>query len=69
MPLDMSKIPHPLVSDSMALFDTFSEEEKRRVIFIHMNHTNPLLIDGSDAQKEVTARGYRFAYEGMRLPL
>ncbi|MGI9235532.1 MAG: MBL fold metallo-hydrolase [Woeseiaceae bacterium] len=66
---DMSKIPHPLVAESMALFDDFSGEEKSRVIFIHMNHTNPMLIDGSPEQAEVEKRGFRIAREGLRLEL
>jgi len=66
---DMRKIPHPFVAESMALFEDFTEEEKSRVIFIHMNHTNPLLIDGSPEQAEVERRGFRFAREGMRLEL
>jgi pyrroloquinoline quinone biosynthesis protein B len=66
---DMSKIRHPFVSESMDLFDSLGTEEKERVIFIHMNHTNPLLKDGSAAQAEVTRRGYRYAHEGMRLEL
>ncbi len=66
---DMSQIPHPFVAESMALFDQLNDEEKSRVIFIHMNHTNPLLIDGSPEQAEVERRGFRFAREGMRLDL
>jgi len=66
---DMSKILHPFVSESMALLEDLTEEEKARVIFIHMNHTNPLLIDGSPAQMEVEARGFRFAREGLILQL
>jgi pyrroloquinoline quinone biosynthesis protein B len=66
---DMSKILHPFVSESMALLDDLTDEEKSRVIFIHMNHTNPLLIDGSEAQAEVERRGFRYAREGMRLAL
>jgi len=66
---DMSKIKHPFVSESMDLFDSLSDEEKKRVIFIHMNHTNPLLIEGSPEQAEVEQRGFRFAREGMRLEL
>jgi len=66
---DMSKIPHPFVSESMALFEDLTDEEKSRVIFIHMNHTNPLLIDGSDAQAEVERRGFSYAREGLRLAL
>lgn len=66
---DMSVIKHPFVSESMNLFDSLTNEERARVIFIHMNHTNPLLIDGSPAQAEVIRRGYQLAREGMRLPL
>lgn len=66
---DMSKILHPFVSESMALLDDLTKEEKSRVIFIHMNHTNPLLIDGSEAQAQVERRGFRYATEGMRLEL
>ena len=66
---DMSKIPHPFVSESMALFDDLSDEERSRVIFIHMNHSNPLLDPASPEQDIVKARGYRVATEGLRLEL
>ena len=66
---DMSQVKHPFVSESMALFESMSAEERRRVIFIHMNHTNPLLDDGSPEQAEVTERGFRIAREGMHLEL
>jgi pyrroloquinoline quinone biosynthesis protein B len=66
---DMSKILHPFVSESMQKLGDLTDEEKSRVIFIHMNHTNPLLIDGSPAQAEVERRGFRVAREGMRLAL
>jgi len=66
---DMSKIKHPFVAESMELFATLKKEERARVIFIHMNHTNPLLIDGSPEQAEVESRGFRYAREGMRLDL
>jgi pyrroloquinoline quinone biosynthesis protein B len=66
---DMSKIRHPFVAESMDLFDSLTDDEKARVIFIHMNHTNPLLIDGSPERAEVERRGFRYATEGMRLEL
>ena len=65
----MSEIGHPFVAESMAFFKDMTDEEKSRVIFIHMNHTNPLLIDGSREQAIVSASGFKFAYEGMRLQL
>lgn len=66
---DMSAIKHPFVSESMDLLDALSDAEKARVIFIHMNHTNPLLIEGSAEQQEVERRGFRYAIEGLRLEL
>lgn len=66
---DMSKIRHPFVTESMALFENFDEEDRARVIFIHMNHTNPLLFDGSQELADVEQRGFRVARAGMRLEL
>jgi len=66
---DMSKIRHPFVAESMDLFEDFHAGDRARVIFIHMNHTNPLLFDGSAEQSDVEQRGFRFAREGMRLEL
>jgi len=61
---DMSEIPHPFVEESMELFSALSDAEKQKVHFIHFNHTNPLLIEGSTAQKEVFKKGFNLAKEG-----
>lgn len=66
---DMSQIPHPFVSESMALFDGLSDEEKSKVWFIHFNHTNPLLNSESEESQFVRSQGYNIATEGIRLPL
>ena len=65
----MDDIPHPFVEESIETFGGLSAEEKSRVIFIHFNHTNPLLIDGSTEQQQVLNAGFRFAVEGLKLPL
>ena len=62
---DMSEIPHPFVEESMSLFSTLSDADKQKVHFIHFNHTNPLLIKGSTAQKEVLKKGFNLAEEGQ----
>ena len=61
---DMSEIPHPFVEESMMLFNKLKETEKEKIYFIHFNHTNPLLIKGSNAQEEVITRGFNIAEEG-----
>jgi pyrroloquinoline quinone biosynthesis protein B len=66
---DMSQIPHPFVSESMTLFDHLTDEEKSRVLFIHMNHTNPLLNDKSNERAAVEKAGFRVARQGQRLEL
>jgi len=65
----MAEIPHPFVSESMKLFKSLSKAAKKKVYFIHFNHTNPLLVDGSKAQKVVLKNGYNFAKELQIIPL
>ena len=62
---DMSEIPHPFVKESMELFSKLSDTDKGKVHFIHCNHTNPLLQEGSTAQKEVLKKGFNLAKEGQ----
>lgn len=66
---DMSEVPHPFVEESMQLFAGLSAKDKNKVIFIHFNHSNPLLQADSAAQKKVIKAGFRIAEEGLRLGL
>ncbi|MEM1256911.1 MAG: MBL fold metallo-hydrolase [Bacteroidota bacterium] len=54
---DISEIPHPFVIESMALFKSLPKEDKSKVHFIHLNHTNPLLDIDSKAFKTVKEAG------------
>ena len=40
-----------------------------RRIFIHINNTNPVLIEGSSARRRVEAAGFEVAYDGMEIVL
>jgi len=62
---DMSEIPHPFVEESMELFSELSDNDKQKVHFIHFNHTNSLLEEGSTAQKEVLEKGFNLAKKGQ----
>lgn len=66
---DMSKIPHPFVTESMEALKTLTSKERTRVWFIHMNHTNPLLNPQSKEGREVRSQGFNIGKEGTRLPL
>ena len=66
---DMSEIPHPFVKESIQLFDHLPAIEKRKIAFIHFNHTNPLLKNNSAEKKLVEKQGMRVATEGAVIPL
>lgn len=58
---DISEIPHPFVIESMQLFDSLESNEKRKIYFIHMNHTNPLLNIDSDQSRLIIEKGFNVA--------
>ena len=66
---DIAEIPHPLVTESMELFDKLPPAVKNKIYFIHFNHTNPLLNPDSKSSEKVLAKGYRIARTGMRFPM
>ncbi len=66
---DMSKVPHPTVSHSMARFEPLSPQEKAKVHFIHMNHTNPLHNPNAPQREVVHKSGFDIADEGDEICL
>jgi len=66
---DMSEIPHPFVTESMALFKDLPAAEKSKVFFIHFNHSNPLINPQSEAAEQVRAAGFKVAEKGIKIPL
>ncbi len=66
---DMSKVPHPLISTSLARFASLPAHERAKVRFIHLNHTNPALNPNSPEARQVRAAGMRIAQELESFPL
>ena len=66
---DMSEVPHPFVEETMNLLNDLSKNDKSKVIFIHFNHSNPLLQENSAARHKVLKAGFGYATEGMRIAL
>lgn len=61
---DASKIRHPLITDTMDLLEPLVREGKLRVLFTHLNHSNPALEEGGAARKAIEMRGFGVAREG-----
>lgn len=66
---DISQIPHPFVSESISRFSEMPARERRKIIFIHFNHTNRLLLTDSKETAAVRAAGMRVARYGEVFPL
>lgn len=62
---DISTIPHPFVIESMERFKQLNETEKQKIIFIHFNHTNPLIDSTSKEYKKVAQAGFKIARKGQ----
>ncbi len=62
---DMNEVPHPFVEESMQLFESLTSNDKQKIHFIHFNHTNPLLIEDSEAQRSVLDKGFNIAKQEM----
>src|SRR6056297_80444 len=65
---NMAEIPHPYVEESLEQFSDLPASEKKKIIFIHFNHTNPLILD-SPEREYVEKLGYRVASEGDMISL
>ena len=59
---DISEIPHPLVQETMKLFERASAL-KSKIHFIHFNHTNPLLRT-TEEKKDLEQAGFKIVIMG-----
>jgi pyrroloquinoline quinone biosynthesis protein B len=66
---DVTKIKHPLVTDTINLLASLVEAGKLQVYFTHMNHSNPALDRGGAARKAIEARGFHVLDEGDEFEL
>ena len=66
---DISEIPHPLVTETMNLLIGLNKENRNKVYFIHMNHTNMMLDPNSELSKLITSKGFNIARLGQKLYL
>jgi len=55
---DISQIPHPFIIESLEMFKTLDPKERKKVIFIHFNHTNPVIDPNSKEVKNVLNQGF-----------
>jgi pyrroloquinoline quinone biosynthesis protein B len=66
---DMASIPHPFMRESMKRFAALPAAERRKIRFIHLNRTNPAIIDDSPARQAIEDAGFTVARELERVGL
>ena len=64
----MDKIPHPFILESIHHFMDLLDRDRRKIYFIHFNHTNPALHKISATTNSIIKEGYNTAREGMIFP-
>ncbi len=65
---DQSEVPHPTVSESLERLGDRLENDPR-IVFIHLNHTNPLHNNDSTEAKILLNSGWEIGTKGMRFDL
>ncbi|QWX83007.1 MBL fold metallo-hydrolase [Cellulophaga sp. HaHaR_3_176] len=58
---DISEIPHPFMIESLEIFNELDMPNRNKVIFIHLNHTNPTIDINSDEAKKIINQGFNIA--------
>jgi len=66
---DVTKIKHPLIESTMDLLAPLVRAGRLRVLFTHLNHSNPALDPASPARRRIEARGFGVLAEGDEIPL
>lgn len=61
---DMTGFPHPLMTHTIDRLRSLPAEQRAKVRFIHLNHSNPALDPNSQARTVIHAAGMRVAEEG-----
>lgn len=62
-------VPHPAIQETIARFSVLPAQERAKVHFIHLNHTNPAAVLGGAAESVVREAGMQMARERQVLAL
>ena len=66
---DVSRIPHPEIVDTMSRLSNLSPKYKKRIKFIHFNHTNDVIRKNTNAYKHVLDNGFSLSDENETFEL
>ena len=64
-----TRMGHISMSDSEGSIESFKHLNVKRKIFIHINTTNPALIENSKERKQASKEGWEIAFDGMEIEI
>ena len=65
----VESIPHPFVFETIKKLEFLNLNEKKKIFFIHMNHTNPMLNPESEIAMKIISEGFNIAKIGQTFEL
>lgn len=68
-PFPIPGVPHPPVRETVERLQAIVNRDRARIVFTHLNHSNPLVDPDSLESREVRQRGFAVAREGDRITL
>lgn len=68
-PKTAQRMGHVAMSGSNGSRARFAGVDLGRKVYVHINNTNPVLIDGSAERRDVEAAGWEVAFDGMEIVL
>jgi pyrroloquinoline quinone biosynthesis protein B len=63
------RMGHISMSGASGAIAAFRDLDVRRRVFIHINNSNPVLLEDSPERREAEAAGWEIAYDGMEVRL
>jgi pyrroloquinoline quinone biosynthesis protein B len=63
------RMGHMSVADPRGTIETFRDLDVRRKVFIHINNSNPILLDDSPERAIAGQAGWEVAFDGMEIVL
>ena len=62
---NISEIPHPSIRESLNFFSGLNRDNRNKIFFTHLNHTNTAIKEGHESRRFLNSEGYHIANAGQ----
>jgi pyrroloquinoline quinone biosynthesis protein B len=60
-----ARVPHPPIVETIERLGPIAKSGTTRIVFTHLNHSNPALVEASEEAQQVASQRFEIAHEGM----